>query len=207
MTEATRTAPSLETRILNTIRRWGRGSVFSNRDFFKLGPDSSVAWCLYRLKDKGIIRMLCRGLYDYPKFSRLLGEYLAPDLHRVAEALADKYRWHIQASGNTALNYLGLSTQVPTRFLYLSDGPSRSYSIAGQTLEFKHISRREFYPGHRESELFIQATRELGTLCCAEAYLPKLRSLLTPTLRRDLTDALPYLTEDHRRCIKNILKT
>ena len=133
----TQISTSLEMKILQLLRRWGRGCVFSNSDFFSYGPSASVGRCLHSLKVKGIIRPLLRGLYDYPKFSTLLQEALAPDLHQVAMALARKHKWHIQPSGNAALNYWGLSTQVPTRILYFSDGPSRKFSIEGRMLEFK----------------------------------------------------------------------
>ena len=48
---------------------------------------------------------------------------MSPDIDQVATAMARKFRWRIQPGGAPALNYLGLSTQVPARAVYLSDGP------------------------------------------------------------------------------------
>lgn len=38
------------------------------------------------------------------------------------KAIARKYNWTIAPSGNTALNLLGLSTQVPSKWKYVSYG-------------------------------------------------------------------------------------
>lgn len=188
------------------LRRWGRGCVFSNSDFFAYGPDASVGRCLHGLKSKGIIRPLRRGLYDYPKFSTLLQEELAPDLHKVATALARKHQWHIQPSGNAALNYWGLSTQVPTRILYFSDGSSRKFTIVGRTLEFKHISGKESHLGNSECELFIQAVKELGEAAITDDYKKRILAILTPKLKTQVKKALPLLTAKQRIILRNILQ-
>lgn len=197
---------SLEKKILASLRRWGRGCVFSNSDFFHIGTDSNISWCFSQLKKRGIIRPLWRGLYDYPKFSSLLQENLAPDFHRVASALARKHKWHIQPSGNAALNYWGLSTQVPTRVLYFSDGPSRKFTIDGRTLEFKHISGKESYLGNLDCELFIQAIKELGDAAITDDYKEKIHSILTPKLKKQVEKALPLLTEKLRAILRNLLQ-
>lgn len=197
----------LKKKILNLLKRWGRGSVFSNQDFFEFGSDTAVSSCLYLLKKEGVIRLLLRGLYEYPRFNDFLNENVAPDLHRVAEALARKYRWHIQPSGNSALQYWGLSTQIPLRLLYFSDGPNRHYSIEGRTLEFKHISRMESCFPHRDCEMFVQAVKELGERSLESPNIEKLHSLLTPTLREQLATVSPWLTERDRTLIRKIIAT
>lgn len=197
--------PSLKKKILNSLRRWGRGSVFSNQDFFAFGSDTAVASCLHLLKKEGVIRMLLRGLYEYPRFNHFLNENIAPDLHRVAEALARKYRWHIQPSGNSALQYWGLSTQIPLRLLYFSDGPNRHYTIEGRSLDFKHISRMEADFPHRDCEMFVQAIKELGEHSLVEPYHGKLQALLTPKLRQQLTSISPWLTERDRTILRKII--
>jgi hypothetical protein len=58
-----------------------------------------------------------------------LEQQVSPDIDQVARAIARKFRWRIQPSGTTAMNILGLSTQVPGRVVYLSDGPDRGYKI------------------------------------------------------------------------------
>jgi hypothetical protein len=69
------------------------------------------------------IRRVIRGVYDKPKYSTLLQEYSAPNPNEIADALARNYSWTIAPTGNTALNLLGLSTQVPANWSYISSGP------------------------------------------------------------------------------------
>ncbi|WP_330624202.1 DUF6088 family protein [Peptostreptococcus stomatis] len=64
-----------------------------------------------------MITRLMNGLYVKPRYSKILKEYSYPDASDVAEKLADKFSWTIAPAGNTALNYTGLSTQVPNEFI------------------------------------------------------------------------------------------
>ena len=79
---------------------------------------------LSRLAQKGTIRRLARGLCDYPESHPVMG-LLMPGPDAIAGALAGKAGIRLQPSGAYAANRLGLSTQVPARILYLTDGPSR----------------------------------------------------------------------------------
>jgi len=84
---------------------------------------SAIDITLHRLLKKGTLRRVIRGIYDYPKYSETLKTVLSPDSDQVAQALVRRFGWRIQFTGSTALNILGLSTQVPARIVYLSDGP------------------------------------------------------------------------------------
>ena len=101
---------TIENRILYRLRGTGGGLAFSPRDFLDFGSRPAVDSALHRLAQKGNIRRVIRGIYDYPHFSKFLGQHLSPDVDQVARALARKFRWRIQPSGATALNFLGLST-------------------------------------------------------------------------------------------------
>lgn len=64
-----------------------------------------------------------RGVYYYPRYSELIQEYETPSPNKVTEAIARKFNWTIAPCGDTALNMLGLATQVPAKWSYISDGP------------------------------------------------------------------------------------
>ncbi len=153
---------SVEDKIVARIKRYGRGCVITNRDFLDLSKSGTVDWCLHCLTDKGIIRPVIRGIYYYPQYSVFLQEELAPSLENIAQALARKNQWHIQISGDAALNFLGLSTQIPMKTVYFSDGPSRTFNIENRILEFKHIMLREAKIASPISEIVVQALRHLG---------------------------------------------
>ena len=101
---------TVENKAKYRIRGTGGGWAFSPRDFLDLGGRPTVDSALHRLEKRGEIRRGIRGIYDYPRFSKLLDQHLSPDIDQVARALARKFRWRIQPSGATALNFLGLST-------------------------------------------------------------------------------------------------
>jgi hypothetical protein len=123
-------------QIARRIRARRRGWVFTPKDFLDLGPRTIVDQALGRLTRQGTIRRLGRGVYDFPKLHPILGK-LSPDtdsLARIAAKRTDK----ILMSGASAANALGLSTQVPAKIAYMSNGPSRTKKIAGRTIVFKH---------------------------------------------------------------------
>ena len=161
----------------------GGGWAFSLRDFLDLASRPTVDSALHRLERKGSIRRVIRGIYDYPRFSKMLGQQLSPDLDQVATALARKFRWRIQPSGATALNFLGLSTQVPARAVYLSDGPDRVYQIGNTPLVFEHTALKESGTKLKESGLIVQALKSLGPEQITPEIIGKIREWLPKPMR------------------------
>ena len=153
---------SISDKILARIYSRGRGWVFSKIDFIPSFSDVEIRKALSDLSKKGTIHRISQGIYHYPRYSEMLQQDLNPDMEQVAYAYARKFNWRIQPSGITALNYLGLSTQVPARYRYISDGPSRRYAIGTRILEFKHTAMKEAGFTYRESRLLVQAIKALG---------------------------------------------
>lgn len=181
---------SIEKKVYSRIRGKGRGWTFSNRDFSDLGRSGAIDIALHRLLKAGKIRRICRGIYDYPQCSKLLQQTLSPDIDRVAHALARRSGWRIQPSGNTALNLLGLSTQVPARFVYHSDGPSRQYRIDNTSLTFRKTTLKESALKHQESALLVQALKALGRDHVTDDIIDRVRKRFSaPERRRILRDA------------------
>lgn len=174
---------SVELQILHKIYSKGRGWAFSSTDFSALASREAVDLGLHRLHRKGTIRRVIRGIYDYPRTSSLLGQTLSPDLDAVAQALARKFGWRILPSGATALNLLGLSTQVPGRYLYLSDGPQRTYPVGNVELAFQHTALKEAGFKLRESALLVHGLKALGAEHATSEIVQALRAWLKPELR------------------------
>lgn len=153
---------TIENTILSRIYGRGRGWSFSRKDFCAVGESGSIDRALSRMAEKGVIRRVMRGLYDYPAYSKLLKKDLSPDIDQVAHALARKFGWQIQISGNAALNVMGLSTQVPTQYLYLSDGPSKTYQVGNISIEFKKTRFTQLGLKYTANEILVQAVQALG---------------------------------------------
>jgi len=166
---------SAKQRIASRIYGHGRGWVFSPSDFLADFKRFEIDDSLQELKNCGTIRQLSRGLYDYPIYSEILNKYVAPDIFKVAEALARKFSWRIQPAGETALNYLGLSTQIAACCLFLSDGPSKSYDILGQTIKFKHTALKESSITNIDAAVVIQALKATGSENITKEFLQQLQ--------------------------------
>jgi hypothetical protein len=161
----------------------GRGWVFSQKDFADIAKTPTIHWALYELERSGTIRRVLRGLYDYPRHSKLLGEPLPPDLHQVARALARKFGWRIQPGGAAALNLLDLSTQVPARIEYLSDGPNRKYTVGKTEVRFRHQALKDAGLKMEESVILVQGLKELGTKRVSDEVIERMRNWLPPGRR------------------------
>jgi hypothetical protein len=140
----------------------GRGWVFSPKDFADLGSRKAIDMALLRLTERSTIRRVSRGIYDYPRYSDLLKQEMGPDIHQIAMALARKFGWRIQPSGPAALNLIGISTQVPSQYIFQSDGPDRKYQIGTIDLQFKHGSLKEAGFKNQASGVIVQAIKSLG---------------------------------------------
>lgn len=178
--------PTAKDKIATRIRRWGPGAAFTPKDFLDLASRGTVDMTLSALLADGTIRRLARGLYDYPRYSELLKQMTAPDLDAVAQALARRYRWTIIPDGPTAANLLGLSTQVPAKAVYISDGPTKRIAIGKRKIHFKNARPKETGVASVRAGGVIQALRHLGQRAVDRAVIEKLRAILSEKDKRDL---------------------
>jgi hypothetical protein len=116
---------------------------------------------LRRLKAVGTIRQLARGLYDYPVNDPVLGT-VAPSADAIARALVARDAIRIQSSGAYAANVLGLSNQVPSPIVFLTDGPARKVKIGKREIILQHTTPRNMATAGRISGTLIQALRHLS---------------------------------------------
>ncbi len=123
--------------IIKRIRAKQRGWVFTPKDFLDVGSRAAVDQTLSRLAKKGVIRRLDRGMYDYPKQHPTLGT-LSPSADNLAQAIGSKTGDIVFPSGAAAANFLGLSTQVPAKPVYLTNGATRTRKVSGRTITLKH---------------------------------------------------------------------
>jgi hypothetical protein len=175
---------AIEEQLVSRIYGNGRGWAFSQADFADLGSRSAIDLALHRREKEGLIRRAIRGIYDYPRYSKVLEKSVSPDINQVAHAWGRKFGWRIQPDGATAQNLLGLSTQVPAHALYLSDGPDRSYKIGQTALNFEHTALKEAGFKLPESRLVVQALRAYGEGHITPKLITAIRKRIDPALRR-----------------------
>ncbi len=173
---------SLYDKAFYFISGHGRGWAFSSNDLLQKFSRQQADNVLSDLVKDGKIRRVCRGIYDYPKYSTFLKQNLSPDIDQIARAFARKFNWRIEVLGDTALNMLGLSTQVVAKYVYLSDGPNRSYDILNTTLEFKKSSLKNIGFKYKESSLIVQALKTLGKERVTEEVIETIRKRIEPKM-------------------------
>jgi hypothetical protein len=167
-------------KVIARIRSLGRGKAFTSKHFHDLASSDTVRQILGRLTAEGTIRRVARGVYEYPDRSALFKVSPAPDPDAIAQAVARSHGWTIFPTGEAALNRLGLSTQVPARWQYLSDGPTRILAWSGGTIVFKHRATKETKSLSPKTAMLVQALKSLGREHIDNAVAAALLRALTP---------------------------
>ena len=171
--------PKYQTQIEDRISGYPYGSAFSASDFLDIAEANSVSQALFRIEKDGRIRRVMNGIYDKPAYSQLIQEYAVPRIDKIADALARRFNWSIAPSGDTALNYLHISTQVPNEWEYVSDGPYRDYMIGKTPLKFKHVMPREINGYSAITVMVIQGIRAIGKGNLTQEQIDRFATVLT----------------------------
>ena len=149
------------------------GTLFIADDIDTESTYDSVKTQLSKACADGRIERIHHGIYHKPKYNERLGTYIPCNIDSVAHIIARQNGWHIIPGGDQCLNILGLSTQVPSKYQYLSDGPYKTYDIQGSLIEFKHRSPKNF-PNYDLTAMIIQAICAHGKRNCDDAFIEKL---------------------------------
>src|SRR5271157_956832 len=177
---------SMRDQIVARIERLGDGKVFSVKDFLDIASRTTIDVTLASLALDGKIRRIRRGLYDMPKVNPALGGKLSPDIDEAARAIARRQRWKIVPEGAWAANLLGLSTQVPAKITYLTDGPNNEVSVGRRIIHFKHARPKALAGLEGKFALVVQALRHLGKEGVGPREIETLRAALSPAEKRKL---------------------
>lgn len=155
------------------------GAVFVAADFTDITDKKTASVGLTRLEADGFIKRVLRGVYYKPEYSNFLNEYIAPVPDNVAHAVARNFGWTIVPCGDTALNLLTLSTQVPAIWLYVSDGSYKEYSYDNTVIRFKKTTNKNISKFSYKTALTVQALKALGRDNVNKTVIEKLRKLLS----------------------------
>jgi hypothetical protein len=181
--------------ILNRIRSAGREEVFTPKDFLDIGTRYATDQTLSRLVRSGDIQRLGRGLYYYPRVNPRLKIAITPDVNQIAQAIGRRTGSRMVPSGAVAANIFGLSTQVPARFVYLSDGRSRRVRVGKMELQIKHVAPKELPSGSQTSALVFQALRHIGKQAVDARVVDRLKTVIRAKEKRDLLKDARYTTD------------
>ncbi len=176
----------LKDKMVRRIRAGGRGKVFVSKDFLDLGSRASIDHALSRMVEEGMIRRISRGLFDYPRSNAKLGIVLSPDVDSVAEAIARKRGSFIQPSGAFIANAVGVSTQVPGKNVYLTNGSSGKIQVGKQTLTIKHAAPKVIGTHDKDVSPVLQALYFLGKDGITDEVVEQLSATITDKDKKKL---------------------
>lgn len=185
---------STDDQIFKAINSLGHGAVFVPTDFLSFGSRQAVDIVLHRLVQKGTIRRLARGIYDFPKEHPKIGK-LQPSPEKIAEALVGRDCTRIQPTGAYAANILGLSEQVPAKVVFLTDGPSRTVKIGTTTIQLRRTTPKNMAMAGRLSGLLVQALRELGKEHITPQRIEYLKRTIPLNARKELLKDIRFAPE------------
>jgi len=167
----------VQNSIERLLSRKKSGNLIFLSDFRGIGTEAAIKKALSRLVQKGVLKRAAHGIYYLPKIDPVLGE-LHPGGEEVAMMLAKKEKIRIRPAGAFALNKLGLSTQVPTRLVYITDGPPRQLKMGKLEIKFKATSHKKLATTGKISALVIQALEELDLNNIDESRTARIKQLL-----------------------------
>ncbi|MFD3408331.1 DUF6088 family protein [Aquirufa sp. HETE-83D] len=168
---------SVHQAILDKINSKTPGDIFFPAEFRMLGTDDAIKMALSRLVKENTIERLANGVYFIPQFHHLIGR-IKPSLEMIANAIASRDHIQIKPTGMSALNKLGLSEQVPTRHVYITNGQPRTYHVAENEIHFKSASPKKLALKGPISSLIILAMDEMGQSEFDETLASKIKGLL-----------------------------
>ncbi len=182
-----------------------RGALFFPDDFNHLGTPTAVRKALQRLREQGLIKRVTHGIYTRPKISELIGEVM-PTAEEVAQGIAKRDKIKIVPTGSYALNALGLSTQVPLKLVFLTDGAARTIKVGKRTIKLKRTTPKNLLAKGKISSLVIQALREIGKGKATTTEINKIVSLLKQEnikhLEHDISLAPAWIKEIMQQAIE-----
>ncbi|MGK2256857.1 MAG: hypothetical protein ACI8Y6_002180 [Brevundimonas sp.] len=180
----------LAEQIMERVRALPEGAPVAAKGLLHLGSRAAVDQALSRLVRRGRLVRAGRGVYMRPLESRFGSR--TPSVETVVRAVSEQRGEVVASNGAAAANALGLTTQVPIRMVYLTNGKSRLLNVGKQTVEFKHAPAWQLLLADRPAGEAVRALAWLGPEKAATA-LEALKRKLGPAAFGELVSVGPRL--------------
>ena len=181
---------TIENKILVKIKKARRGTLFFGDNFSSLGNAETVRRTLNRLVERGEIDRIATGIFVRPEIDKIIGK-ITPKIEDIADAIARRDKSKIVPTGAYALNKLGLSTQVPMKIVYLTDGSARNIKVGNYTISFIRTSPKKVSAIGQISRLAIQALKSIGKENISQTEIEQIQNAL-------MKEKMSYLEHDLR---------
>ena len=163
-----------------------------------------VGSILSELTAEGVLTKIAHGIYAKPRKSKF--GIVLPSVDKVIQAIAVRDNAKVLPSGMTALNSLGLSTQVPMNYTYLTTGSERTVNLSNRKVVLKRGVPKNFCYGTRLISLLVQALKALKKENIGESELTIIQQLVSKeTDRETLIKDVDMMPAWMKRIIKPML--
>ena len=196
---------SIEIQILNRIKKARAGVLFFTESFIAYGNTEAVKKALQRLTNAGELQRVAPGIYVRPQTDSIVGK-VTPGIEAIAKAIAKRDRARIVPTGLYALNRFGLSTQIPLKVIYLTDGAARKIKVGNTSITFKKTTPKNVMAVGEISRLAIQALRTIGKENATEHEIKKIQQALMKEQKTKLEHDIRLAPAWIREIMKPILK-
>lgn len=163
--------------IRERVKHIEKGKLFTINDFEDLNSDNLVTRTLSRLQKEGVIVRVATGIYMNPQKTQF--GILYPTIDQIAQKIAERDKAQIMPTGDTALNILGFSTQVPMNAVYITNGAKRKVKVGQRNIVFKNVVQKNFQYKGRLLPLIIIALKELGEKHITDEIKNKIAKLIS----------------------------
>jgi len=202
---------SISKTIRERVSKIETGKLFTINDFADVNNDGLVTRTLSRLQKEGVIIRVATGIYMNPKRTQF--GVLYPTIDQIAKKIAERDKAQIMPIGDTALNILGLSTQVPMNAVYITNGAKRKVKFGERNIIFKNVVQKNFQFKGKLFPLIIIALKELGEKQVTEDIRIKITELIAEsnaeereTMMHDLYLSPVWIKELLLSIIKTVTK-
>ncbi|MHC5310583.1 DUF6088 family protein [Myroides sp. LJL116] len=161
---------SISNQIIGKISKSKRGKIFFANDFVKYGTSENIRQILSRLEKEKLIERIAQGIYIKPKQDSLLGT-IYPAIEEIANEIAKRDKVRIAPTGVLALYLLGLTTQIPLKTVYLTDGSQREIKVGNRKINFKRTVPKNLMIKDNLLHLVVQAFKEKGQKEITDSFL------------------------------------
>ncbi len=155
-------------RILSEVEKRPEGALIGAKEFAHLGSRAAVDQALKRLKERNELLPLYRGVYVRPVKTRF--GMRAPAAEKVIEQIVATRAETVVPHGAANANSLGLTTQVPTKLVFLTSGPTRTLTLGAQTVEMKHAPPWKAASSAARRRCRARPRLDRATGCCCGAH-------------------------------------
>ena len=168
---------SINSQIETKVKRAKPGQIFLPSDFKDLGTSTAIRKALSRLAEQKVLVRMGQGIYATPIHDKVFGDVL-PSMEEIAVTLAKKDHVKIMPTGQYALNKIGLSTQVPMKMVYLTNGTKKNISLGKSSIVFQPTTTKKLAMIGTITSLLFLGLEELDLDNLSESDINKIINLL-----------------------------